>query len=223
MDDQEARTVATEYLIANANSLLQLYDGVILPALTMAEQDRHKGALDPEREDFLFSNLREMLAEFSDQVRNSCPDGPKRPLLPGRILCVPAHDEADEIAASMLAQLLEHECCATVSFPYGSISQGTIDVVKPADNDVFCISAIPPYAFSHARTVNRQLRERFPRAKILIGVWGFSGDMKRALQRFQPSLPDTLVCRLTDALEFLGVPPQPTPAAESTSSAPAAL
>ncbi len=35
----------------------QLYDAVIIPALTMAEQDRHKGALDPEREEFLFTEL----------------------------------------------------------------------------------------------------------------------------------------------------------------------
>ena len=42
-------------LYLRENSLPQLYDAVIVPALTLAEQDRHKGALDPTREEFLVS------------------------------------------------------------------------------------------------------------------------------------------------------------------------
>ena len=61
MDDHEARAVADLYL--SENSLTQLYDSLIIPALTMAEQDRHKGALDPAREEFLFLSIREMLIE----------------------------------------------------------------------------------------------------------------------------------------------------------------
>lgn len=212
MDDQEARAVAEEYCCEN--SLLQLYDAVILPALAMAEQDRHKGALDPEREEFLFLSMREMLAELSEKAQNSAPEhlGERSglgerpgPAGAGRILCLPAHDEADEIAAAILAQLLEQAGCATVSFPLDSSPERMLDVIEPSANDVFCISAIPPFAFSHARTVNRQLRRKFPQAKILIGIWGFSGDLNRAPQRFQPSPPDKFVTSLADALEYLGI------------------
>ena len=66
MDDHEARAVADVYL--SENSLVQLYDSVIIPALTMAEQDRHKGALDPAREEFVFLSIKEMIAEFSEQT-----------------------------------------------------------------------------------------------------------------------------------------------------------
>src|ERR1019366_7253669 len=52
MDDQEARGVIDRYL--SGHSLLQLCDSVIVPALTLAEHDRHKGALDPDREEFFF-------------------------------------------------------------------------------------------------------------------------------------------------------------------------
>jgi predicted PurR-regulated permease PerM len=200
MDEQEARAVAEEY--RSANSLLQLYDAVILPALTMAEQDRHKGSLDPEREEFLFLSVREMLAEFSEKAYSK--DRPS-PAMPGRILCFPAHDEADEIAAAMLSQLLDQAGCATVSFPLSSATETMLDLVEPAGNDVFCISSVPPFAFAHAGAVSRQLRARFPQTKILIGVWGFSGDLERALQRFEPSPPDKLVSSLAAALQYLGV------------------
>jgi hypothetical protein len=206
MDEREARMVAEEYL--NEHSLLQLYDSVILPVLTMAEQDRHKGALEPEHEEFLFLSLREMLAEFSDKGHNSAPESagdPAGPATPGRILCLPAHDEADEIAAAMLAQLLEQAGCAAVSFPLDSTPHNMLGLAEPAENDVLCISAIPPFAFSHAGTLNRQLRTKFPKTKILIGVWGFSGEIERALKRFEPSPPDKFAVSLADALEYLHV------------------
>jgi predicted PurR-regulated permease PerM len=203
MDEQEARAVLEAYRAEN--SLLQLYDAVILPALTLAEQDRHKGALDPHREEFLFLSLREVLAEYSEIASDRPP-----PSTPGRMLCLPAHDEADEIAAAMLAQLLEHSGRAAVSFPVGAASGNMLDLMAPAADDVFCISAIPPFAFSHARTLNRQLRAKYPQTKILIGVWGFTGEIERALQRFQPTRPDKFVSSLAEALEYLGIdPPAP--------------
>ncbi len=212
MDEQEARAVLEAYRAEN--SLLQLYDAVILPALTLAEQDRHKGALDPGREEFLFLSLREVLAEYSEIASDRPP-----PSTPGRMLCLPAHDEADEIAAAMLAQLLEHSGRAAVSFPVDASSGNMLDLMAPAADDVFCISAIPPFAFSHARALNRQLRAKYPRTKILIGVWGFSGEIERALQRFQPARPDTFVTSLAEALEYLSVdPPAPSDGGASPDS-----
>jgi hypothetical protein len=203
MDDQEARAVTDEY--RSDHSLLELYDGVLLPALTMAEQDRHKGALDSEREEFLFLSVREMLAEFSEKSERPQPEPSAeqpKPALPGRLLCFPARDEAAEIAGSMLTQLLEQAGCATVSFPPGSLPQSVFGL-ESTESDVFCISAIPPFAFSPARAVNRQLRAKFPQATILVGVWGFGGETELALQRFQPSPPDKFVSNLADALEYL--------------------
>jgi hypothetical protein len=50
MDLVEARAVVGESL--KGRPLVELYDSVLIPALSMAEQDRHKGALDTAREEF---------------------------------------------------------------------------------------------------------------------------------------------------------------------------
>src|SRR5580704_3344646 len=104
MDEHEARAVVDQF--KKGKSLAEVYDAVIIPAITMAEQDRHKGVLDSEREEFLFLTIKEMIAEFSEQTASSEPADPE-PAAAGRILCLPVNDEADEIAATMLAQLLE--------------------------------------------------------------------------------------------------------------------
>jgi hypothetical protein len=213
MDDQEARAVADLYL--SENSLSQLYDSVVIPALTMAEQDRHKGALDRAREEFLFLSIKEMLVEFSEAAKDGTPVERSMGASPGRILCLPANDEADEITAAMLAQLLDQAGFAAISFSLDASLQHTVGLMDPGEHDIFCISALPPFAFSRARTLSGQLQLRFPLTRIIIGVWGFTGDTERALHRFQPSRPHKLITSLADAVQFVA---GASPAVEHESS-----
>ena len=201
MDDHEARSVAEEYL--RDKSLLDLYDDVILPALALAEHDRHKGALTPEREEFLFLSIREILADHTELTeltgdRRAGEQG-------GRVLCIPAHDEADELAAAMLSRLLELVNRVAITLPLGGSSFELLDLIRPSGEDRFCISSVPPFAFSHAKNLCQQLQVRFPQTKILVGVWGFSGDVKLAARRFQSVAPDICVTKFSQALQYLSV------------------
>jgi predicted PurR-regulated permease PerM len=210
MDDPEARAVMDRYL--KDHSLAQLYDSVLIPALTLAEQDRHKGALDPAREEFLFLSIKEMLADLPDSSSDSAPEKVeasaemKTAWPAGRVICIPARDEADEISAAMLSQLLELGGCNNVSFPVDSDLIPLMQSLKLSQDDVICISALPPFALSHAKTLCRQLRTHFPRSRIILGIWGFTGDAARALQRFQAPRPDYLVTTLEQAISAVLVP-----------------
>ena len=153
-----------------------------------------------------------MLAEFPDYSLKSSPESvetatePKIEWPSGRVICIPANDEADEISASMLSQLLELKGCAALSFPVDPDLREMLEVLQPSANDVICISAVPPFAFSHAKTLSRQLRSSFPLTKIVVGVWGFPGDTKLALERFQAPRPDHLVTTLQQAALAVGTP-----------------
>jgi predicted PurR-regulated permease PerM len=205
MDQQEAHAIVDEHL--KGKHLVDFYDSVLIPALTMAEQDRHKGAIDADREEFLFVSINEMIAEFSDyqlapvaeaeeaEVPESVEHGD------ARILCLPVSDRADEITASMLAQLLERKGFTTMCFPStGATPHELLDFIDAGHGDVVCISALPPYAFAPARLMCRQIRERFPKLKIVVCVWGFSGDKDKAKARFERSQPDRLATSLGEAL-----------------------
>ncbi len=203
MDQQDARIVADTFL--KQGTLTGLYDSVLVPALIMAEQDRHRAAIDSLREEFLFLNFNEMVAEFSDNV------APVEEQLQfgGRVLCIPAHDQADEIAAAMLAQLLEQRGCIALSFPVGAELEEMLQLVEPGKNDLICISAVQPYAFAPARNTCRRLRSRFPHLRILVGVWGFGGDPKKALARFERSSPDRLFVSFEQVIEDIRTPEKP--------------
>jgi predicted PurR-regulated permease PerM len=212
MDQLEAQAVVDEFL--KGRPLLELYDSVLIPTLGMAEQDRHKGALGAAREEFIFLSINEMVVEFSEyQPAYITPiagpgDHPNH-----RIVCLPAYDRADEIMAAMLAQILEQKGYATLSFPLGPSPDECLASIESGPGDIVCISALPPYAFAPARAMCRQLRERFPKLKVVICVWGFSGDTRKAMARFDRTQPDRLSTSLAEAVEHVEELVRPKPEA----------
>jgi predicted PurR-regulated permease PerM len=213
MDQLEAHAIVGQFL--KGRPLVELYDSVLIPALSMAEQDRHKGAIDAVREDFLFLSVNEMIAEFSEyQPAASSAEEGAAPNLDTRVLCLPAHDRADEITAAMLAQLLEQKGLAALSFPIGGPSLNDLFVlIEMKRSDIVCISALPPYAFAPARDMCKQIRERFPKLKVVVCVWGFNGDTQKAKARFERAQPDRLSTSLVEAIEHIEELIRPKPEA----------
>jgi len=198
MDHLEAQSIVNHALIGK--SLIELYDSVLIPALNMAEQDRHKGAIDAAREEFLFLSINEMIVEFSEY--QPMPDAER---LQARVLCLPAHDRADEVTGAMLAQILERKGLPTLSFSIdGSSPNEWLATIEAGESDVVCIPALPPYAFAPARALCKEIRERFPKLKVVVCVWGFSGDKDKAKARFERTQPDRLSTSLAEAVEHVG-------------------
>jgi predicted PurR-regulated permease PerM len=219
LDQDDARLIANTYL--KAHSLVSLYDGVLVPALTLAEQDRHKGALDEMRESFLFLSVSEIISELTVYRPEEASAKSRKlklrwtsggPLdLPSshaeraasaiRIFCLPANDQADEITSSMLAQLLERAGYGVLSLPVGSPFEEILTHLSPEPQDVICISALPPFAFAQSRALCQRVRMHLPQTKILAGIWGFAGDIDKAKERFGSTQPDRLVASMAQAME----------------------
>jgi len=116
------------------------------------------------------------------------------------MVLVPAHDQADEVTAAMLGQILEQQGRVALACNLGASCLEMLASLQPAPEDVICVSALPPYAFAPARRLCRQIRERYPKVKVVVGVWGFKGDTEKAMVRFERSQPDRLVTTLAEAL-----------------------
>jgi predicted PurR-regulated permease PerM len=238
LDQDDARAIADTFL--KTHSLVSLYDQVLVPALTLAEQDRHKGALDEARESFLFLSVSEIVSELAVYRPEEVSAKPRRLKsrwistpqheLPShhaepapstvRIFCLAANDQADEITSSMLAQLLERAGHGVLSLPVGSPVEEILTNLLPEPQDVVCISALPPFAFAQARTLCQRIRIHLPQIRILAGIWGFAGDLDKAKERFGSTRPDRVVGSLAQAVEQIGVWHNATLAPEpATSSA----
>jgi predicted PurR-regulated permease PerM len=219
LDQEDARLIATTFL--KTHPLVSLYDTVLVPALTLAEQDRHKGALDEMRESFLFLSVSEIISEltvygteeavakrkklrslWTSSGARELPSSPTEPAASGiRIFCFPASDQADEITSSMLAQLLERAGHGVLSLPVGSPFEEILTHLPPEPDDVVCISALPPFAFAQSHSLCQRVRMQLPQAKIVAGIWGYTGDLDKAKERFGSAQPDRVVASLAEAVE----------------------
>lgn len=220
LDQDDARGIAHNFL--KSHTLMNLYDRVLIPALALAEQDRHKGALNETRESFLYLSTSEIVSELAVYRAEEAPAKPRRFIsrwkhhtsttLPAsshaepepsdtRIFCLAANDRADEIASSMLAQMLERDGHGVLSMPVGSAFEDIVKHLPPEPQDVICISALPPFAFTQAASLCQLVRLHLPDVKILAGIWGFSGDLEKAQERFGSARPDAVVASLAQAVD----------------------
>jgi predicted PurR-regulated permease PerM len=202
MDQAEAHHIADRFL--EGRNLVDLYDEVVMQALIMTEQDRHKGVLDEVRSSYLFQSATELVAELTDYKSPlgselGCdPEGVSARTNP--VVCVAASDQADEIAATMLAQLLEQCGHRTLLLPSSALSPEILSRLAEEAGTILCISAVPPFAFAHARSLALRLRHSLPGNRILVGLWTTNGDKDVLRERFGQARPDFVVATLREAL-----------------------
>jgi hypothetical protein len=211
MDQQEAHAVANRFL--QNKSLVELYDSVLIPALSLVEQDRHQGNLDDVRCNFFFLSIGELVAELTDYREKTPADSSPATPFPSRstrrqdfaVVCISANDEADELTTHMLVQLMERANHQTLHLSAASVSSDILDSLGNETNTVIFISALPPFAFSQARAICQRVRSHLPNNRIVIGLWNPSEDPEQTsdltIERFGSGKPTAVVNSLAQALQ----------------------
>lgn len=200
MDQEELFATADSHLAQR--SLARFYDEVFVPALLMAEVDRHNGVLAEVRQKFILESSRELIEELSSRppAAEPPPTPAGRPNI--KILGLPARDEADELVALMLAHLLAERGWETDVDAATAAPETHLERVRAGATTVF-ISALPPATLSSAGRICRRIKEANPGAKILIGVWSPTGKIDYLKRRLEPAGVDGIALRLADAVAQL--------------------
>jgi predicted PurR-regulated permease PerM len=211
-DQEEAAELALDEL--EHRPLVAVYDKVLVPALALAEADRHRGEFDENRYRFIFQSLRDSIEELgerqhamrakeaAEETNAAATQATLAPSINSAkpcIICLPAHGEADEIAAMMLAQLLELEGCLVQAVSFSTLVGEMVELVEEHKATLVCISSTPPAALMHARYLCRRLRSRFPDMNLVVGLWGAKGDLAKAADRIGCGASAHLVRTLADA------------------------
>jgi predicted PurR-regulated permease PerM len=197
--------------------LESVYDEVMIPALAMAEKDRHTGTLDAEQAIFIRQAMRDLIEELGDAQKTETAAqlagaeqkaGQSGPVVqastsnePGAIiLCLPAHDEADEIVGLMLAQLLKLKGQRAITVSQTSLAGEVLELVQKHEAAMVCISALPPAALAHSRYLCKRLQGKFPELPIVAGLWTSKADAKKLTERLPRDGPVTLVTSVSTAV-----------------------
>jgi predicted PurR-regulated permease PerM len=190
LDQEEATEFAEDY--AKEHGVVALYDAILVPALSLAEGDRHRNALEPERERFVLDTTRQVVEEIQDKA----PAGERRSC--AHVCIIPAHDEADALAGAMLARLLP----GAQVLSSDRLAAETLEEVGDDGFRSVCISAVPPHAASHAAYLARRLKGRFPDRRVVVGLWTAEG-IDKVKPRLLGAGVDEVFTRLDAAAEHL--------------------
>lgn len=221
-DEQEASQVLESYL--KDKSVADLYDHVLIPALGLFEQDRHRNVLDNATARFVTDTTRELVEELGarDEGRNQSKDGaesgtngiPHRiagkngePTSPvnRRVACVAVRDDADEIVAMMLAQLLTR-AGHSVGIILPGEGDAILEEVSRNRPDVVCLSALPPYAVAYVRRLYGKLSAQGDPMQIIIGLWKYTGDLDKVAEAMSGENENFLCTTLAQVVQRVTFP-----------------
>ena len=196
-----------------ANPLTALYDSVFIPVLAAAETDARQGLLDEEQLAVLGQSMREIVEDLAQRpVAEAKTDAAEAPPAPAierlptpacSVLSLPVRAYRDELAGAMLTQLLRQQGFLADNAGSKMVTGELLELVDKSDVDAVCISVVAPSTIIQARHLSTKLRARFPRLKIVIGLWGATENVEDAIQRLRASGADEVVTTLAEALAQL--------------------
>jgi predicted PurR-regulated permease PerM len=223
-DPDEAEEQAERFLAEHA--LSTYYDEVALEGLQLAAADANKGLLAPQQVERINHAVKELvhdLADHDDVVEPSpekhdsatidhlAPVSESGAAVESRlapewqgeapVLCVAGRGPLDEAASVMLAQLLEKHDIGVRLLPHEAVSRTKIAALDPEGVAMVCI----PYLDitggpAHLRFLIRRLRQRLPRASVLVGIWAAGDAFLRDQASRRVTGADYYVSSLREAL-----------------------
>ncbi|MGH8056959.1 MAG: AI-2E family transporter [Candidatus Entotheonellia bacterium] len=184
-DDDEAAQIVEVYVKTHA--LEDVYDDILVPALTAAKRDREQDTLTPEDMHFVVQATRAIIDDLGLRQPQAPPSSAGASDTPGdetvaraapkvRIVGCPARDEADALALQMFQHLLDLRRYELEIASPEMLTAEVVSLVEQQHVELICIAALPPGATASTRYLCKRLRARFPECKIVVGRWGSTGD-----------------------------------------------
>jgi predicted PurR-regulated permease PerM len=210
--DQNDVGELTDSALAEAKSFVQVCDSVLIPALRLAEFDRHHGTLLDSREQFIERVMREVIDDLAEKSRsihakelaNPVPGVPPRAepdsaAAAVRVLCIPAKNELDQVVGLMLREALQNVGVTSEVAAADMLAGEKALSVDEHSADIICISALPPSGLMHARYLGKRLRARHPELVIIVALWGSELGRDEGLASLRVEGPCVFVSTLADA------------------------
>jgi predicted PurR-regulated permease PerM len=230
MESENMADLAFKYV--GEHSIEEFYDTVFLPALILAEEDRHRGAIPELRQQFIFEASRELIEELDREESTAGGENSETAAenaaaiqpTPPAVLGVPARDDADEIVALMLCHLLRRHGINAAVHALNARPDEIVATIEQHRVRAAFVSAVPPSTVGSARQLCRQLKLRKPDLPLIVGVWKHRTSLVELHERLRVVREEDIVATLAEAVSaaarILGIPvPRTEPVAEPAAPA----
>src|SRR5271165_530980 len=185
--DQDGATAVVEAALKE-RPRAEVFDEILVPALTRAGRDAARGELEESEMAFIRRVIGEILddlegtEEFSVKTAAGSGEGE-----PGRVNGTPASPpfaaageaasgSSDALALRMLGQILAPSKCTLAILEGAGSPMQLAERVAEKSPAMVILSHLPPEALAQARYQVRRLRSRFAGLAIVVGRWGEAGS-----------------------------------------------
>ena len=196
MDQIEAWAIAEKYL--ETKLLVELYELVLIPVLSLAEEDRQKGALTEAQSNFVILSLGELVFRLADYSQNDASDDShaERSLLieshrahlrkDFAIICVSTGNKADDLATGILSQILDRGGHQNLMLAASALSDEILSGLATERDTVIFVSALQPFAYSRVSPICQQVRDKLTENRLAVGFWNSTEDNDEVHRRMRP-------------------------------------
>ena len=193
-------------------SRAEVFDQVLIPALSRAERDAERDELGDAEQAFAWRVVDELLDEMgktSETVlatvappldgsisgNGASANGPG----PVAIVGVAVQDTSDALVLKMLGILLAPEGCTLEIIREAESPLQVAEQVAGKSPRLVVVSHLPPEGLTLARYLVRRLRARFADLPIVVGRWGETGGAATVAERLTEMGASHVVLTLADA------------------------
>lgn len=204
---------ATQLVLAQVKAAPaeQVYDALLVPALTYMKRDRERENLADTDEQFIQQATREVLEDLGERrsialtaAAQSPSEKPPAPLTRRiKLLACPARDIGDRLALEMLRHILDEEQWEVEFTAPETLTSEVVVRVAAKRPDLICIGALPPGGLAHTRYLCKRLRSQFPEVKIIVGRWGLKGNLEANAEQLQEAGADQMATTLLETRKHL--------------------
>ena len=196
-DRRDAEIMLTEQL--KTKSRAEVYDTVVIPALSLVEEGRHAEDLTSARSEQILESMEEILEGL--WMRPGAESAPL-PASPLKIFCVPARDFADEISAQMIMHTVQDAGAVRV-ISSDMNNTDLAEMIEAEKPDVVCVVGTPPHALRPLKLRCHQLRARFPDLTVLACILTADCDLSGMRGRIAMEDAQHVACSVQQTRDYL--------------------
>jgi predicted PurR-regulated permease PerM len=189
--------------------LLEFYDAVAIPGLTLAQRDVQLGDLAPDRQTMLLDGVLELVDSLGDALDTDAAAeaksiaGDKVLAVQPPMLVTGGNNKVDHAAAA----LLKHACSRIGIVVHLPETQGLSGIAEHAPGilplEMICISYVAEAKPSQVRFTVGRIRRRLPGVKILLGLWNLGPNNPDAERIKTQSGGDFIAFSFQEALSII--------------------
>lgn len=164
-----AMLLIDEYL--KNNSIINLYDLVLIPLLNTVEKDIRSESLDSETVKYLYQIVQDIIEESTSNKTSSDEIDSLKTIKSLEISIIPYKSVSEKLVNNMISELIRRNVLHVETLALNLKPQKILEHAEYYKPNLILISMISPQPLSRIRRFVKDIKTKLPDTKIIIGLW----------------------------------------------------